>query len=206
MEPPPQTETANTFILVKATLRANSAKRSVLGQAPSDAAPQLGQGDMPQKFPANAGGKEKNLSLHKHVGQTQRDSQQRSELALIGLGDKALGFVLRPHATPALPHSEEAVLAWSSFFSPGRTFSKNLAHREKARHFVGRDASRRARAVMAASSRLTTPRDQMSTPGPAVPDGQLFKLLTRKGWNSEFTLKVALGRNFFLRVQSGRLP
>ena len=140
------------------------------------------------------------------MGQTQRASQQRHELALSGRGDKALGFVPRPHSTPALPHSEEAVLASPSFFSPGRTFSKHLAHREKARHCVGRDASRRARAVMTASSRLTTPRDQSSAPGPAVPDGQLFKLLTRKGWNSEFTLKVALSRNFLLRVQSGRLP
>ena len=39
-----------------------------------------------------------------------------------------------------------------------------------------------------------------------MPEGQLFKLLTRRGWNSEFTLKVALSRNFLLRIQSGRLP
>ena len=81
----------------------------------------------------------------------------------------------RPHFSP----SEEAALAWSSFFPPGRTFKMYAAHLEKGRMLLGMGSEWKTEAVSVAGQGLAKAGGRSGSPRPAVTRAQLVELLTR---------------------------
>ena len=108
----------------------------------------------------------------------------------------------RPH----FPPSEEGVLAWSSFFAPGRTFSIYVSHLEKACALIGVGLAWRTKAVTIASHGLAKSGDNAFAPRPAITTRQLVQLINTRGLGGSLARIALLSWVFLLRVQSECIP
>ena len=193
-----------------------SVNESCLGKAHLDAARNAGleadealQGGPRAKMAkvaARADSVEGILRFEATAGRTNVMRSCELSLKSVASGIRCWGTFCELTGREHFPPTEEGVLAWSAYFSGGRTFQMYLPHLEKACVLVGHDLSWKTKAVVQAARGLAKAGDRIHEPKPAVSRALFSRMISRCPLDDAMIQAIWISWLFLLRVPSECLP